>query len=183
MRGLFTKRSAAGMALLAVLACAPGASASITYNTPVGSNTEWDNNTNFPVSASAVFTMSAGFFTVTLTNFTGDTFYNSQNLSGITFNLDNGGPALTNVASSTVTNGSVAVVNPGGGSTTASGTPLAANTAVSPRTPASAGSWRISLPTGPLVRPPLQASMAAAMRMSVRMRMSSPPPGPAPITE
>ena len=131
MRGLFTKRSAAGMALLAVLACAPGASASITYNTPVGSNTEWDNNTNFPVSASAVFTMSAGFFTVTLTNFTGDTFYNSQNLSGITFNLDNGGPALTNVASSTVTNGSVAVVNPGGGSTTASGTPLAANTAVS----------------------------------------------------
>lgn len=111
------------------LALAPASLAStITYGTPSGSVTETDTNptpTDFPANATATFAFSTNTVTITLTNLESDTFFDSQNLSGIAFSL--GG--TTSVGNSTAaSNGTANVINPGGTGSTASAHPITENT-------------------------------------------------------
>jgi hypothetical protein len=89
------------------------ASASVTYYTPAGSVTETDNGTNFPVAASVTFTFGNGTVTITLTNLESNTFFDSQNLSGVSFDVFQGATPLTSGAS-TATATNVPVLNDGG---------------------------------------------------------------------
>lgn len=60
--------------------------------------TETDNGTDFPIDATATFTFSNNQVIVTLTNTTGtwsNPFYDSQNLSGISFQIYNNGTLLS----------------------------------------------------------------------------------------
>lgn len=96
------------------------------YGTPSGSVTETDNSTNFPVNATVNFVMGNGTITVTLSNLEGNTFFDSQNLSGIAFGLNGG--STTSFTGTAASGSSTDVINPGGTGSTASAHPITENT-------------------------------------------------------
>lgn len=102
------------LGLMAVLAVAPQGFGDALFEAPSGSVTEQDNSTNFPVSASVFFAFGSGEVTVTVTNLESDTFFDSQNVGGVTFQLFNGVTPLTDIGAGTFSDASTPVLNEGG---------------------------------------------------------------------
>jgi len=127
------QQSGLGLLFVFALAWVPSARAnSINYD--ITGITEWDDDTDFPASATVDFMFTNNQIVVTITNTDGNTFFSSEAVSGISFTLFNGGTPVTDTAltSSVQTDtSSVSVVNPGGtgsaGGSTVSAHPLIEN--------------------------------------------------------
>lgn len=124
--------------LTVAFAAAPILSADMLFT---GSGvTETDNSVNFPVAGSALFSIVGDTLTMTITNTTSDPFFDSQNITALSFQVYNGSSYLTTSGSTTTTDSSTSLLNTGGSANISTGT--ASNGAVTPTT--GSVSWQVS---------------------------------------